>query len=178
MAFTNKYDRQLRIWGPLGQQKLEKSRICMFGCEPAGVETLKNLILPGCGHITIVDDKLVTDRDCGNNFFVTLDSVGKNRAEVVAANLLEMNEDVKGKAVPKSLKECFVPEFIRDHDLFIANNLELGDQLLLADICQKEGRSLCVLQTEGLIGRIRLFTAEKHCGKAKLTRLANILASD
>jgi amyloid beta precursor protein binding protein 1 len=37
----------------------------------AGTETLKNLILPAVGKFTIVDDALISERDCGNNFFVT-----------------------------------------------------------------------------------------------------------
>lgn len=88
-----KYDRQLRyliqalylsfrLWGVQGQKILMESKICLLSCDPAGVETLKNLILPGIGSVTIVDDQLVTDRDLGNNFFVTEENLGKNRAEV------------------------------------------------------------------------------------------------
>lgn len=58
------------------------SKICLLRCDPAGVEALKNLILPGVGSFTIVDDKKVEDRDLGNNFFITVDDIGKSRAEV------------------------------------------------------------------------------------------------
>ena len=34
------------------------------------VETLKNLVLPAIGYFKIIDDKLVSARDFGNNFFV------------------------------------------------------------------------------------------------------------
>ena len=37
---------------------------------------MKNLVLPGFGHITIVDDKTVEERDLGNDFFVTANTVG------------------------------------------------------------------------------------------------------
>lgn len=33
----------------------------MFSCDPVGVETLKNLVLPGIGYVIIVDNKLVTE---------------------------------------------------------------------------------------------------------------------
>jgi amyloid beta precursor protein binding protein 1 len=35
------------------------------GAEPAGVETLKNLVLPGIGTFLVLDDKIVTERDLG-----------------------------------------------------------------------------------------------------------------
>lgn len=34
------------------------------------VETMKNLVLPCVGYFKIVDDKNVSSRDLGNNFFV------------------------------------------------------------------------------------------------------------
>lgn len=48
----------------------------MLGCDPAGVETLKNLVLPGVGYIIIVDDKLVTEKDIENNFFIPYNTIG------------------------------------------------------------------------------------------------------
>ena len=48
----------------------------MLGTSSASTETLKNLVLPGFGNITIVDDKLVEARDLGNDFFVTAEQVG------------------------------------------------------------------------------------------------------
>lgn len=88
-----KYDRQIRysnkfssiiyrLWGIHGQKFLMSSKICLLGADPSGVETLKNLILPGVGYFTVVDDLKVSSRDLGNNFFVTEDDIGRNRSEV------------------------------------------------------------------------------------------------
>ena len=62
----------------------------------AGTETLKNLILPAVGRFTVVDHVNVNERDCGNNFFVTHESIGKARAEDTCELLKELNPDVKG----------------------------------------------------------------------------------
>ena len=51
--------------------------------------------LSGVGRFTIVDSAKVSERDLANNFFVTEAELGKNRAEVVAAWLHEINPDVK-----------------------------------------------------------------------------------
>jgi amyloid beta precursor protein binding protein 1 len=44
-----KYDRQLRLWAANGQAALENAHILLVnsGAGAVGVETLKNLILPG-----------------------------------------------------------------------------------------------------------------------------------
>lgn len=44
-----KYDRQLRLWAASGQAALESSNILLVnsGSGTVGIETLKNLVLPG-----------------------------------------------------------------------------------------------------------------------------------
>ena len=51
-----KYDRQLRLWAASGQEALETSNILLVnsGCGVVGVETLKNLVLPGSLYPTII----------------------------------------------------------------------------------------------------------------------------
>jgi hypothetical protein len=93
-----RYDRQLRIWGAHGQQRLESSSICLLKCGPTGSETLKNLVLGGIASFTIVDGCRVETRDLGNNFLVSASSVGEPRAKVVTELLQELNESVSGRA--------------------------------------------------------------------------------
>jgi amyloid beta precursor protein binding protein 1 len=82
MATTDKYDRQLRLWGANGQRQLMYSHILLIHANGVGSETLKNLVLPGIGNFTILDDYIVNHNDLSNNFFVSSSSVGKPRAEV------------------------------------------------------------------------------------------------
>jgi hypothetical protein len=86
-----------RLWGDHGQEALGNARVCLLTAGPLGSETLKNLVLPGVGAFTIVDDAKVVEADLGNNFFVTEESVGQSRAKVVCELLQEMNADVKGE---------------------------------------------------------------------------------
>lgn len=83
MATNDKYDRQLRLWGANGQRKLMSSNILLIKADSVGTEALKNLVLPGIGSFTILDDFTVDQSDLGCNFFTTVSSVGKPRAEVV-----------------------------------------------------------------------------------------------
>ena len=66
-----------------------------------GVETLKNLLLPGVGNFTIVDEAEVSEEDLGVNFFLEAESLGKSRAEETCKYLQELNPEVTGNAINK-----------------------------------------------------------------------------
>ncbi|KAF4438993.1 amyloid beta protein binding protein 1 [Fusarium austroafricanum] len=99
-----KYDRQLRLWAASGQAALESANILLVnsGAGTVGVETLKNLVLPGIGRFTIADQSVVNREDLGVNFFVDDSWLGKSRAEVCTNFLLELNPEVQGDWYPQT----------------------------------------------------------------------------
>ncbi|KAJ5497473.1 hypothetical protein N7463_009460 [Penicillium fimorum] len=127
-----KYDRQLRLWAATGQQALEDSHVLLVNSDGAlgqyntgvsgvaGVETLKNLVLPGIGGFTIVDPAIVTESDLGVNFFLEEESLGKSRAEETCRLLKELNPDVQGHYYLKCAGELLIdPEFLPQYKLVI-----------------------------------------------------------
>lgn len=94
-----KYDRQLRLWAADGQKALEQADILLINSGPGvvGVETLKNLVLPGIGKFTIIDSNQVSEADLGSNFFLDENCLGKSRAECCVRFLKELNEDTQGE---------------------------------------------------------------------------------
>lgn len=112
-AKEKKYDRQLRLWAATGQRALEESHILLVipdqgdkgsGSSVAGIETLKNLVLPGIGAFTIADSANVTEADLGINFFLEADSLDKPRAEESARLVGELNPDVTGHSINQVLE--------------------------------------------------------------------------
>ena len=102
-AKEKKYDRQLRLWAAAGQQALEEAHVLLLngGAGVVGIETLKNLVLPGVGNFTIVDECTVQEEDLGVNFFLEESSLGRSRAEECCKYLQELNPEVKGYAIQK-----------------------------------------------------------------------------
>jgi amyloid beta precursor protein binding protein 1 len=96
MATSDKYDRQLRLWGSNGQRALMESNILLINADAVGTEVMKNLVLPGIGKFVVLDDNVVTEKDLGCNFFVDGSKLGKSRAQSVTELLIEMNPDVSG----------------------------------------------------------------------------------
>jgi NEDD8-activating enzyme E1 regulatory subunit len=107
-AKEKKYDRQLRLWAASGQQALEESHVLLViagnskggsGSSAAGIETLKNLVLPSVAQFTIADSAKVTEADLGINFFLRSQSLGQSRAEECRQLLEELNPDVQGHTI-------------------------------------------------------------------------------
>lgn len=122
---AKRYDRQIRIWGSEGQQRLESSRIALLNCSPTGSETLKNLVLGGIASFTIVDGQKVEPRDLGNNFLIDASRMGQSRAQVVTDLLKEMNDSVSGSYVEDTPEELLDnhPQFLDNFDLVIATQV-------------------------------------------------------
>ena len=78
---VDKYDRQIRLWGKKGQQKLTFSKIALVGADGAGIQALKNLALPGVGYMDIWDQGIVTQEDLSLSFFYAPEDLGRSKAE-------------------------------------------------------------------------------------------------
>ncbi|KAI0339352.1 hypothetical protein BDW22DRAFT_1431939 [Trametopsis cervina] len=125
---TRRYDRQLRLWAASGQAALESARILVTSASATSTSILKNLVLPGIGHFTILDSNETTPADAGNNFFLNgHDSVGKPRATEAVPLLRELNESVDGVADTRDLATLLKSkegrEWISSFSLVISHNL-------------------------------------------------------
>lgn len=105
-AKEKRYDRQLRLWGASGQVALEESHILLVnnGSGVTGVETLKNLVLPGIGQFSIQDSRVVNEADLGVNFFLEEQSLGRFRAAETTRLLMELNPDVRGHYITEACR--------------------------------------------------------------------------
>ncbi|KAJ6627840.1 hypothetical protein B0H10DRAFT_2209966 [Mycena sp. CBHHK59/15] len=124
---TRRYDRQLRLWAASGQTALENARLLVISGSATSTSILKNLVLPGIGHFTILDPAIVTPRDAGNNFFLEgSSSIGKSRAQEAVRLLAELNDGVEGKANTSSLEDILDtnPAYFASYTIVIAHNLE------------------------------------------------------
>lgn len=161
---ATRYDRQLRLWGDHGQILLEAAHVCLINASAVGTEILKNLVLPGIGAFTIVDDKTVSVGDLGNNFFFDKSCVGKSRAVSAAALLQELNSEVKSCSVEKNViliaKE--EPAFFKSFAVVIATDLAEAELLELSKVLWQQSIPLLVARSYGFIGYLRLACAE-HC---------------
>ena len=174
MATSDKYDRQLRLWGASGQKALSESTVMLIGATAVGTETLKNLVLPGVGNIVVVDDAMVSLEDLQSNFFVTMEINGTNgdtaseptcRAKVSLELLQELNPDVNGFYQHVSdLNEVDFAQLIASYKNLLVIGADLEPHVLdkVAQVCSHSVPFIQV-QSYGLLGLVRIQTPHPLC---------------
>lgn len=137
-----------------------------------GTETLKNLILPGIGQVTIIDDQDVKERDLGNNFFYEPSDFGQPRHSAALKHLLELNEDVKGQSEHGSTTSVLGREdrlaFVSSFSLIVACEISETEARELGKLCQETGTTLLVIRSYGLIAYLRVQAGEHAVMQAKI----------
>ena len=92
----NLYCRVLLEYGLETLKKLSASSVFIYGMRGLGIEVAKNIILNGCGKVSIYDPTIVKINDLGSNFYLTDDDVNKKRRdEACIDKLSELNPYVK-----------------------------------------------------------------------------------
>jgi amyloid beta precursor protein binding protein 1 len=134
---VNKYDRQIRLWGQNGQKRLGEATVALLGASGVGIEALKNLVLPGVGHIEVWDEGKVELEDLSTCFFYAPEDVGRPRAEALIENLVEMNpDDVKGKAFVLSPLELLKDQAkLREYSLLVCGDLRESVNREVSRVC-------------------------------------------
>jgi amyloid beta precursor protein binding protein 1 len=171
VEWKDRNDRQLRLWGLHGQQRISKTNVLLLNASVVGSETLKNIVLPGFGRFTIVDDRLVTPQDLGKNFFATMDSIGSPIAKIVCESLAELNpDDVSGQYLVESPKKLIqeYEDFFDKFNFVIASNLDADILLKLSKICWAKNINLMVCRSYGMIGYIRMIVKSHEIVEGKL----------
>ncbi|TVY24558.1 NEDD8-activating enzyme E1 regulatory subunit [Lachnellula hyalina] len=156
-----KYDRQLRLWAASGQQALEDAHILLLnsGAGTVGVETLKNLVLPGIGKFTIADNATVKHADLGVNFFLDEDCLGKPRSECCVKLLQELNPDVKGDWFPREKGESLESLFGHGHNftlIMYSLPIEAESLALVQKYAEKNQVPLLSIHSAGFYSYFRI----------------------
>ncbi|CEP24754.1 unnamed protein product [Cyberlindnera jadinii] len=148
------YDRQLRVWGAEGQNRIKHASILLINMNGVGTEIVKNLTLSGVGSLVLWDDGVVSESDLSAQFFLSEDDLGRQKLPCVEPRVRDMNPRVH-----LSINTSKV-QFTKDRDLdyfkkfqlVIANNLTALQLLELNEITRALEISLHVTSTHGLYG--------------------------
>jgi amyloid beta precursor protein binding protein 1 len=104
---------------------LESARVLVIGASATATSILKNLVLPGIGHITLLDHCVVSPADAGNNFFFEGSSIGRNRAEEAVYRLAELNDSVQARADTRDVADVLASDqsYFFGFSLIITHNI-------------------------------------------------------
>ncbi|GAA5866109.1 hypothetical protein JCM8547_000601 [Rhodosporidiobolus lusitaniae] len=160
-AHTQKYDRQLRLWGAGGQIGLESARVLLVGGNSTATQALKNLVLPGIGHFTLTSPiTSTTPSDLGPNFFLSPPSLSQPLAPSAVSHLLELNSDVSGMGLTLSPSQI-TGELVGEHSLVVAVDVEdPREYVRLAEECWGRKVPFVGVKSVGFFGMVRVQVEE------------------
>jgi NEDD8-activating enzyme E1 regulatory subunit len=169
-----------RLWAATGQSALESARILVIGASATATSILKNLVLPGIGHFTLLDHAVVSPADAGNNFFLEgPTSIGRNRAEEAVRLLAELNDSVDARADTRDIADVLAsdPSYFSDFSLIITHNLPAVLLTRLAELLWRSPSSAPLISVRSA-GFLAEFFVQFHFHESALLRFHMIPTSD
>lgn len=91
----NQFSRTELLFGKEAMEKLERSRVAVFGIGGVGGYTVEALVRSGVGAVDLVDDDKVCLTNLNRQIIATRKTVGKYKADVMKERILEINPDCK-----------------------------------------------------------------------------------
>lgn len=107
------FSRTERLIGNDGLLKLQNSNIIIFGLGGVGSYTAEALARSGVGKMTVVDKDTVDITNINRQLYALHSTVGKPKAEVAKARILDINPKCEITAIPK----MYLPENSEEFNL-------------------------------------------------------------
>ncbi len=103
---NERFERQSLIIGEDATNTLKKKRVALFGVGGVGSYAAEALARCGVGHVTLVDNDVVSVSNINRQLCALTSTVGFPKVEVTAARMRDINPDVD----VKTLQCFFLPE--------------------------------------------------------------------
>ncbi|MDY3918149.1 MAG: tRNA threonylcarbamoyladenosine dehydratase [Candidatus Limivivens sp.] len=106
----NQFSRSQLLLGKEAMEKLQNSRVAVFGIGGVGGYVCEALVRSGVGAFDLIDDDKVCLTNLNRQIIATRKTVGKYKADVMKERMLEINPDVE-----VNVHRCFfLPENAED----------------------------------------------------------------
>ena len=114
-----RYDRQIKIFGEEGQEKLKRAKVFIAGAGGLGSPVSIYLTVAGVGKIRIVDHDIVELSNLNRQILHWDNDIGKKKAESAEEKLKKMNPDVEVEVISKTIDAGNIDELVGDFDMIV-----------------------------------------------------------
>lgn len=102
----NQFSRTELLIGKENVEKLNKSKVAIFGIGGVGSFVVEGLARAGIGNFVLIDHDIVSETNINRQIIATTKTIGMSKVEVARERILEINPDVKVEII----KEFFMPD--------------------------------------------------------------------
>lgn len=144
-----------------GQQALRAARVLVVGAGGLGSPVIEYLAAAGVGHLTVVDDDVVSLSNLQRQTIHRTADCGQPKVESAARMVAALNPHVHFCGVPKRLTSDNGDALVSQHDLVVDGCDNFATRYLLADLCEKHETTLVT----AAVGRFdaTITTLKPHC---------------
>ncbi|MEM4487870.1 MAG: HesA/MoeB/ThiF family protein [Desulfurococcaceae archaeon] len=149
-----RYERQIRLFGVAGQEKLKSSKITVVGVGGLGSPIALYLVAAGVGEIRLVDFERVELSNLNRQILHWTDDISRLKVESAAEKLCKLNPNVRIRAIPEMADASLLEKLVPESDLVIDALDNWKTRLLLNKICLKYLKPLIHGGVYGLYGQV------------------------
>lgn len=102
---SEQFSRTELLIGKDGVEKLQNSKVAVFGIGGVGSYVVEGLVRAGISSFILVDNDTVSVSNLNRQIIATLDTVGKSKVEIAKERILSINPEAKVEIY----KEFFMP---------------------------------------------------------------------
>lgn len=102
----NLFSRTELLIGKENIEKLNKSKVAIFGIGGVGSFVVEGLVRAGVGNFILIDHDIVAETNINRQIIATTKTIGMLKVEVARERILEINPNAKVEII----KEFFMPE--------------------------------------------------------------------
>jgi molybdopterin/thiamine biosynthesis adenylyltransferase len=116
---SEKYIRQIMLFGEEGQEKLRKARVFVAGAGGLGSPISTYLAVAGVGKIIIADFDTVDPSNLNRQFLHHERDIGRDKIKSAAEKLLSMNPEIKVETIKEKITDENAGSVVPPCDLII-----------------------------------------------------------
>ena len=137
----NQFSRTELLLGKEAMNKLENSRVAVFGIGGVGGYVCEALVRSGVGTFDLIDDDKVCLTNLNRQIIALQNTVGKLKTSVMKDRLLSINPDIKIHEYPEKFSMENYDKFFKDKKYdYIVDAIDLvTSKLILAETAQNTG---------------------------------------
>ena len=152
--FLERYDRQIRLFGVEGQEKLRNSKVLVAGVGGLGCASSLYLAAAGVGKLVLVDFGEVELSNLNRQILYRTSDVGRLKVEAASERLRELNPDVEVEGLRVRIGEDNVSELVGMVDLVVDGMDNWRTRFILNDECVRQRKPFIHAGVFGMGGQL------------------------
>ncbi|KAF8550035.1 hypothetical protein OG21DRAFT_1488092 [Imleria badia] len=153
---SGRYAHAEAILGPELVSRLADTKVLLVGAGGIGCELLKNVVLTGFGHITLLDLDTIDLSNLNRQFLFKKKDVKQSKAMVAAQTAGAFNPNVRIQPIHANIKEPqFDVEWFQSFDIVLNALDNLDARRHVNKMCMAAGIPLVESGTAGYLGQVQ-----------------------